>query len=434
MKIFNLPDLGEGLHEAEIVEWLVKEGEKVTEHQPMVAMETAKAVVEVPCPYAGVISKLHGKAGDIMKVGKPLVTFDQESSTTTSAPQAPAPADSGTVVGQVKVGEQITKDTTVRLASNVIITPLIRALAHKLKVNLESITPTGPNKTILPDDVQRAANSKITAPQIAISESKELRASPAVRALARRLGVGLSDCQASGKKGTITREDVERCQTQTPATPILTATQQETLRSNRRSMAQAMMQAHAEVVLVPLMDDADISEWPEKEDITVRVIRALVAGCRAEPALNAWFDGKTLSRTLHPHVDIGIAVDTSDGLFVPVLRHAEMLSAAELRGGINKLREGLKNRALPPAAMQGATISLSNFGTMAGRYAAPIVVPPQVAILGTGRLRYELKLTDRGVENRRLLPLSLSFDHRPCTGGEAARFLAAVIKDLELAM
>ncbi len=197
-------------------------------------------------------------------------------------------------------------------------------------------------------------------------------------------------------------------------------------------MARVMAEAQAQVVLTTLNDDADLQVWPAGTDLTARLVRALVAGSRAEPALNAWFDGAALTRTLHAPVDVGIAVDTPDGLFVPVLRNADMLDLGGIREAIARLRQQVESRSIAASELSGATLSLSNFGKFAGRYATPIVVPPSVAILAAGRLRHELVPVMGGVETHRLLPLSLSFDHRCVTGGEAARFLRAVLDDLAI--
>ena len=153
----------------------------------------------------------------------------------------------------------------------------------------------------------------------------------------------------------------------------------------------------------------------------------------AVPALNAWFDGKNLTRTLHPHVDIGIAVDTEDGLFVPALRNADMLDARGIREGVNRLREQVESRSIAASELSGYTISLSNFGMFAGRYATPVVVPPCVAIVGAGRARHQMTPVMGGVEAHKVIPLSVTFDHRAATGGEAARFLRAMMDDLALA-
>jgi pyruvate dehydrogenase E2 component (dihydrolipoamide acetyltransferase) len=206
--------------------------------------------------------------------------------------------------------------------------------------------------------------------------------------------------------------------------------QPEQLKGVRRNMARVMADAHAQVVPTTLVDDADLHAWLGKQDITARLIRAIVVACKTVPALNAWFDGKNLTRTLHPHVDIGIAVDTDDGLFVPSLRNADMLDARGVREGINRLRAQVEDRSIPSSELSGYTISLSNFGMFAGRYATPVVVPPCVAIVGAGKLVHDVVAVIGGIEVHRRMPISLTFDHRAATGGEAARFLAALLDNL----
>src|SRR5690606_33633119 len=206
--------------------------------------------------------------------------------------------------------------------------------------------------------------------------------------------------------------------------------QPEQLKGVRRNMARVMADAHSKVVPTTLVDDADLHGWIGKQDITARLIRAICAACKAVPALNAWFDGDKLVRTMHPHVDIGIAVDTDDGLFVPALRNADMLDAAGTRTAIQRLRAQVSDRSIPASELSGYTISLSNFGMFAGRYATPVVVPPTVAIIGAGKLSHDVVAVMGGIEVHRRMPISLTFDHRACTGGEAARFLKALLDDL----
>ena len=194
-------------------------------------------------------------------------------------------------------------------------------------------------------------------------------------------------------------------------------------------MARVMADAHAKVVPTTLSDDADIDAWGSGNDVTVRLIRAIVAGCKAVPALNAWFDGDKLMRTLHPQVDIGIAVDTDDGLFVPALRNADVLDARGVREAVNRLRAQVEDRSIPASELSGYTISLSNFGMFAGRYATPWWCrrawrssPPAAPPAGDGGRR---RL--RGAPGD---PAVAHLDHRAATGGEAARFLKAMLDDL----
>jgi pyruvate dehydrogenase E2 component (dihydrolipoamide acetyltransferase) len=196
-------------------------------------------------------------------------------------------------------------------------------------------------------------------------------------------------------------------------------------------MAINMARSHAEVVPVFIVGDADLHRWPQARDPLVRIARAIAAACQVEPVLNSWFDGKGLSLKRHAQLDLGIAVDTADGLFVPVLRNVGARTAEDLKAGISRLRGDVKARSIPPREMMGATLTLSNFGTLFGRYANPVVMPPQVAIIGAGGIRDEPVAVDGKVLVHPILPLSLTFDHRAVTGGEAARFLNALVQALE---
>ena len=249
---------------------------------------------------------------------------------------------------------------------------------------------------------------------------------PAVRALARRLGVDLSTVAPSGNEGQITAADVERA----AAAAADLQPHFEPLRGVRYAMARSMADARDAVAPATLTDEADIEDWAAGTDVTVRLIHAMAAACAAEPALNAWFDGQRMARRLHTVVDLGIAMDTPDGLFVPVLRDAGRRTMAELRQDLDALRTQVTTRGIAPEALRGQTITLSNFGMLGGRHAALVVIPPQVAIVGAGRIAPQVVAVEGQPAVRRTLPLSLTFDHRAVTGGEAARFMAALMRDL----
>lgn len=375
MKIFHLPDLGEGLAEAEIREWYVKVGDVVKVDQPLVSMETAKAVVDVPSPYAGKIVELHGKANDIIPTGKPLITFETDE----------VVADKGSVVGKLETSEKKWDDGDVIIGG-------------------------------------------------AKAKSTSIKAMPAARVLANQMNVDLASVKATGPQGLITPDDVKRHLEQhksaaASTTPLSGET--EPLRGVRRAMAQAMEQSHREVVPVTIIEDVNISNLPPKTDLTARILKAMVAAAKEEPALNAWFDGKSLERKLFSEVHVGLAVDSTEGLFVPVIKNTESKSPEELRRIVDEYKQSVSNRSVAQKDLQGATITLSNFGMIAGRYATPIIVPPMVAILGCGRSREMPIVRDGQVVAGKMMPLSLTFDHRAVTGGEATRFLATVIKNIE---
>ncbi|KTC75220.1 branched-chain alpha-keto acid dehydrogenase subunit E2 [Legionella birminghamensis] len=374
MNIFNLPDLGEGLPDAEIHEWFVKEGDYVKLDQPLVSMETAKAVVDVPCPQEGTIAKLFGKPGDVLKTGSPLVGFAESSTART---------DKGTVVGNLEESHDVSED-----------------------------------------------NFTIGSSAPSVSEgSRRPKATPAVRVLAKKLGVDLSALAGSGQHGMITREDVERA-----AQPKEELPQgYEPLRGVRRAMLNSMVQSHQVVVPVSIFDEADIEAWHPGQDITARLIRAVADGVQREPSLNAWFNTEHAARRCFEEVHLGLAMDTEDGLFVPVIHDAHKKSAQELRNSIDEFKKSVRERAVPADKLKGATITLSNFGKFAGKFASPIIVPPMVAILAVGRLYHGAVASNGQIKSHRLLPLSLSFDHRAVTGGEATRFLGAVIESLQKA-
>jgi 2-oxoisovalerate dehydrogenase E2 component (dihydrolipoyl transacylase) len=359
VRVFNLPDLGEGLQEAEIVEWHVKPGDSLEADQAMVSMETDKAIVEVPAPFTGKVEKLFGEAGTKIHVGAPLIGFEG------------AVADTGTIVGDLATKKSAPAKAAPAARTEVKATPAVRALARSLNVDLAVVEATGPGGTATTEDVKRAARGPLPAPQ-------------------------------GAQKGM------------------------------RASMARNMALAHQEVAAVTVIDDADVDHWPKGTSALARLARAIVVAAKAEPGLNAWYDAKADARTIREEVDLGIAVDLPDGLLVPVLRNAHKVGEDALASQLTDLVEKARGRSLSPETLRGATITLSNFGAIGGRYASPMVVPPQIAILGAGRIeKRPVVAKDGALAAHRVLPLSLTFDHRAATGGEAARFLNAVKKDLE---
>ena len=380
MSTFKLPDLGEGLAEAEILEWHVKPGDHVLVDQPMLSVETAKAVVEVPVPYSGTVTALHGAVGDVVATGAPLIDFD-----------------SGTVVGSMPAmrEEELIETATIGRARG---------------------NGNGHDRN---------------------------RAVPVARALARRFGFDLTSIAGSGAGGLIKLDDVllhaqaaappgvARPPVSQPAPAPPAGTTVEPLRGARRAMAHSMSLSRDQIPLSTVCDDADIHAWSKRGDYMLRLMRAMISAWRAEPALNAWYDAAGNSRILFKHIDLAIAVDTPGGLIVPVLRNIQDMTADELKAAVAAQKTAAHQRSTTPEDLRDFTLMLSNFGTLAGRYGIPLVVPPAVAILGAGKVRQDAVVVGDSVVAHRRMPLSLSFDHRCITGGEACRFLAAVIGDLE---
>lgn len=369
MTPFKLPDLGEGLQSAEIVAWHVAEGEHVVTDQPLLSVETEKAVVEIPCPHAGRVARLLVRPGDRVNVGVPLLEFEE----------GPHP-DTGTVVGELERSNETRRS-------------------------------------------ESAATASANKPE----QAEKVRAAPAVRAKARELGVDLSKVTPSGPGGSLTMADVTTAATSpSPSGGVA-------LRGARRTMAVNMARAWREVVHATLHDEADIGTWSKQEDVTVRLIRAIVAGCKIVPNLNASFNSETLCLNRNEHIDLGLAIDGPDGLFVPVLRDVAASLPVDWRRQIDSFKANVRDRNLKPQDLRNPTMTLSNFGTIAGTHAALVIMPPQVAILGAGRISDRPARDHDGITFHSALPLSLTFDHRAISGGEAARFLRAAIDDLQQA-
>lgn len=382
MKVFKLPDLGEGLPDAVIREWYVKEGDEVIIDQPLVAMETAKALVDVPSPFSGKIEKLFGEVGNIVKTGRPLIGFEGEAEKET-----PKNDDAGTVVGAIESSETVLKEvaTGIKVQKSeerrkiAKATPVVRMLAKQLKVDLYAIKPQG--KTITTEEVKQSAQLY----QTSLNKSQQI---------------------------------------ETELTPLSNV---------RRAMVLSMSQSHRNVVPVSLVDDVDVHAWKGQQDISIRLIRAIEQACIEIPIMNAYFDSDKMGYRIKEHINIGVAVDTSHGLYVPVLKDVVHRDNNELRQQIDYFKEMAQTRSFSSEDLRGATIMLSNFGTFAGRYANPILLPPIFTIIGVGRIREQVVPENGQPSIHRILPLSVTSDHRFITGGEIARFLKVLIDSLEKA-
>jgi pyruvate dehydrogenase E2 component (dihydrolipoamide acetyltransferase) len=373
MKIFELPDLGEGLPDAIIREWYVNVGDEVKVDQPIVAMETAKALVDVPSPFHGHIEKFFGEVGDTINTHDPLIGFAGDA-------KAGAREDSGTVVGSIEQGSNLSMDTIVTTAKAttghaIKVTPAVRLLAKQLGVDLNQVTGTGPQGSISKADVQQAVGHATST----AASNEEVKGTP--------------------------------------------------LSGLRRAMVLSMTESHKNIVPVTLCDDADIHAWQD-QDVTVRLLRAIEHAVKVEPVVNSHFYGHTLSIEHFEPINVGMAVDTPEGLFVPVIKDIANKSDDELRAQINRFKSEAQSKSIAKEDLHGATIMLSNFGAFAGRYANPIIVPPMVCILGVGRSRDSLVAVNGQAEVHRIMPLSVTVDHRAVTGGEATRFLKEVMQSL----
>ncbi|MCY4157149.1 MAG: dihydrolipoamide acetyltransferase family protein [Gammaproteobacteria bacterium] len=407
MKEFKLPDLGEGLTEAEIVEWHVGADQHIELNQPLLSVETDKAVVEVPSPVSGRVLSLHGEPGDVIPVGDVLARFDTGQHDD-ARERGLAPSSEGKapgVVGELPASGLVLSDTTQSSSAaprgrRVKAAPSVRALARELGVDIALIEGSGPQGRITAKDIAKAAGQNGAGQRGAPSSG------PAAKAPGSRGGQDAAlapDALASG---------------------------QEKLTGPRRAMFKSMTAAHSEAALCTVMDDADIHDWKRPRDFTPRLIRAMVAGCRAEPRLNGTFSAEAGLLSMSENVNMGLAMHTPHGLIVASIPNAHQRSLDELRGEVARLKQAGAERTLTPEEVRGYTITLSNIAGGSSRYATPLMVPPTVAILGSGAAREEVVALSGAIAIRRMLPLSLTFDHRCVAGAEAARFLSAVVADL----
>jgi pyruvate dehydrogenase E2 component (dihydrolipoamide acetyltransferase) len=387
-KEFRFPDVGEGITEGEIVKWLVKEGDSIKQDQPLVQVETDKAVVDLPSPYAGTLLKLHGKEGEMIKVGDILVTIDAAGETG----PVPRPKDSGTVVGRVEEAEE----------PEVLAVPAVRALARDRKVDLSKVKGTGPKGRITRQDVEKAPSGQVAGKTAA---EKDLR----------------SAVEAYGSVEEIP------------------------MRGLRRTTARHMDEAHRMVPAVTTTDEADVTvleeirnkEKPIAQEMGVRltvlpfVMKAVIAGLKAHPYLNASVDSEREVILLKKYYNIGIAVDTPDGLMVFVIKEADQKSILDLARILNNLSQKAQTRTIDLADLKGGTFSITNYGAIRGIHGTPMIHYPEVAILGTGRIEDRPVVRKNTIVARRILPLSLTFDHRVVDGAEAARFMDRIIRHLE---
>jgi len=413
---FKLPDLGEGLTEGEIVQWLVKEGDSIEEGQVFVKVETDKAVLEIPSPRKGVILRIGAAEGQTVQVGQAIIVIGEEGEKPEPTAK-PEEAEERPSVGVVGVLEEAPEE----------------AEAAEKKVPVEAM-PRPP-----------AARAEVLA-------------MPAVRKLAKELKLDLTTVKGSGPGGRITKEDVQTASEKEREKPPEEAAvkaarkydmygyvERIPLRGMRKTIARAMVRSKYTAPHVTAMDEANVTRLValrerEKERASARgihltylpfVIKAVVAGLEDHPYVNATLDDENEEIILKKYFNIGVAVDTEDGLMVPVVKNAKEKSILQLADELTKLSEKARSRTIDLADLKGGTFTITNYGAVGGIYGSPIINFPEVAVLGLGRIQEKPVVVERKIVVRTMLPLSLSFDHRVVDGAEAARFLNTVIDHLE---
>lgn len=397
---FKFPDLGEGVVEGEIRKWLVKEGDVVKKDQTIAQIETDKAVVEMPSPTAGKILKLYHPEGGVIKVGEVLAIIGEEG-------EAPIPErkPSVSVVGE------------------------------------------------LPEAPEQAPKAVPEPSQVAQAAAPEVLATPAVRNLAKDLGVNLSLIKGTGPQGRILEQDVRSFKPPEAPKPKIAPRfdfygyiERLPVRGVRRSTAKKMVESQTRAAHVTSMEIVDVTELVtlrEKEKELVQqtknvhltympfVVKAVVEALKAYPILNSTLDEDAEEVVVKKYYNIGMAVATPDGLIVPVIKGADQKNLLELAAELQRVADLADSRKLDLADLKGGTFTITNYGAFGGTYGTPIINFPEVAILGTGKIIDMPLVKDGEIKARKVMHLSLSFDHRVLDGADAARFLNEMKRYLE---
>ncbi|MGH1525923.1 dihydrolipoamide acetyltransferase family protein [Leifsonia sp. L25] len=448
MKVFALPDLGEGLADAELVRWLVAVGDTVTIDQPIAEVETAKSVVEVPSPYAGVVAVCHGEEGETIMVGSPLLEVREDAEVHVAAParaaepvaeaaetpepeSEPEPVAAGS--GAVLVGYGTTDHATARRRGRTaqrgtgvaagapsrivpVVSPVVRALAHTHGIDLASLTPSGAGGVVTRRDVEAAlAAAKATAP--VVPAARGARAVPAARPAPAEAGSGTD-----------------------PRTGLAIASVTPFSRL-RRTVAETMTRSRSEIPEATVWVDVDATElWDARQalgksgkppSLLAFISRFALSALARHPELAGRVTADGDGIEVFAGVNLGFAADTPRGLLVPVIRRADRSSVRELDAELGRLSAAARDGVLPPADLTGSTFTVNNYGSLGVDGSAAIINHPEVAILGIGRVIERPWVVDGAVVPRRIVQLSLVFDHRVTDGGVAARFLREIADAIE---
>jgi pyruvate dehydrogenase E2 component (dihydrolipoamide acetyltransferase) len=434
-RVFVLPDLGEGLEEAEVVQWLVAEGDTVELNQALVEVNTAKALVEIPSPFDGRIAKLHAEAGAVVEVGSPFITFELDAADAGDAVAEAAPAEAEDAE-PAQAGVQAAMETTEADAADA---------AEEAPAGAAAAGPRR-QAVLVGYGVAEEEESAPTKPAAPDEQAGPVAATPPVRRLAKDLGVDLGAVSGSGPNGRITREDVERA-AETPTGPTPTwgdgaDVERIPVRGVRRLVAEKMARSVREIPHVTTFLTVDCTqlaafreEMERKNDRRVSplavIVRALVEVIGRHPLLNASFDGAASEIVVHKAAHVGVATDTERGLMVPVVRDAGSKGILAVAEEITRLSKAAREGSITPEEMGGSTVTVSNVGTFGAEYGTPIINHPESAILATGVIEPRALVVDGEVQARPAMTLSLSFDHRLLDGAQAGRALRDLADVLE---
>ena len=364
---FKLPDLGEGLTEGEIARWLVSEGQEIAEDDPLVEVQTDKTTVEIPSPAAGKVARILVEEGTVVPVGTVLVVIGEDGAAPAGAQPAAEPATSGSATTRGQTPDAANRD-------RVRATPLVRRLAQELGVDLEGLQGTGPQGRVTEEDVRGAATGRDQTP----------------------------DVSAEGRR--------------------------EQLRGVRRLVAEHMTRAHREVPPVTWVEECEFGEV-ELKRLVPTVLKAVAESLKEFPELNARLDGDEI--VYLDRYDLGVAVQTDQGLVVPVVRGCDERSIDELAEELARLAEAARSGSLKPEELRGSTFTVTSAGKLGGLLTTPIVNHPEVAILSVGRIADRPVVRDGEITIRPVGTIAITFDHRVLDGARAAEFGLDVIRRLQ---
>lgn len=446
-KDFKLPDLGEGIHEAQIIKVMVKEGDSVQPDQAIMEVETDKAAVELPVPFGGTISKLNVKVGDTVKVGSVLLSVGEAGEAAGAAPakaEAPkaAPAKSVAMASAPAMPARTASSSSAvteaprRGEGPIPAAPAVRRYAREQGIDLAVVHGTGPGGRIVREDVERyqVSGGSPTGAAPSTGGSRGTAIAEPSRASTAPMGYG-GDGAAPRSMPAEAMPDFAQWG------PV----RREALPQIRKTISRQMVRSYLTIPHVMHADEVDVTDLEDfrkrqgealastgaKLTLTAFVVKAVAGALRQFPMFNASYDEAASEMVFKDYVHIGVAVDSPKGLMVPVVRDADRKGLVSISREMKELSEKAREFKLDVAAMRGGTFTVTNVGALGGTMATPIINYPEVAILGMGKLEWKPVVRDMQIVPRKILPLFLSFDHRVIDGADGARFIRAVIGYLE---
>ncbi|MBI4718379.1 MAG: 2-oxo acid dehydrogenase subunit E2 [Planctomycetes bacterium] len=422
---FRLPDLGEGIAEAQIIRVMVKPGDTVALDQYLMEVETDKAAVEIPSPFAGVAKTIHVKEGQTVNVGEVIVTFDEAAGAAppTAAPATRPAAPSTPVAAPAAETTPSEPATPARGKSTAAAAPAVRKLAREMGVDIDAIAGTGPGGRVTREDVERAGKPAPRPSPPGTAPTAPPPVAPVTRPTSKpaALPPGVPDVDKWGPVRKV------------PITQI------------RKTIAAQMTRSAYTAVHVTHGDEADITDLDRmrrglneatgddpKLTIMTFLIRAVCVALRHHPVFNAGFEEESGHIVYKEYINIGVAVDTERGLIVPVIRNADQLTMRGIAAALRTIADRVRTNQFAIEDLRGGTFTITNVGALGGTFSTPIINYPEVAILGLGRSRTVPVLRNGQLAEALMLPLNLSFDHRVMDGANAARFTREIISYLEL--